>query len=104
VPKENPIHLQDQALIEAISSQRVERIGILGDETIQLQHAVGGQRAAKEAKQTLLALVIRMRSYVDQAAINSKPESINPSEAGFGHRRSAQGLPPSQPRIDPGRR
>lgn len=81
--KENPIHLQDQALIEAIHSRHVERIGILGEEAIQFQdasYAVGRQRRAKEANETLLALVIRMRSYIDQAGIESRPESMNPME------------------------
>lgn len=59
--KENPIHLQDQALIEAIHSQHVERIGVLGDEAIQFQdasYAVGRQRGAKEANEALLADLI----------------------------------------------
>jgi hypothetical protein len=59
--KENPIHHQDQALIEAIHSQHLERIGVLGDEAIQFQdasYAVGRQRGAKEANETLLADLI----------------------------------------------
>lgn len=81
--RENPIHLQDQALIEAIHSQHAERIGIPGDEAIRLQdasYAVGRQRGAKEANETLLALVIRIRTYMDQAGVDSKPENMNPRE------------------------
>ncbi|WP_296261891.1 hypothetical protein [Pseudomonas sp. UBA5706] len=83
VSKENPIHQQDQALIEAIHSQHLERIGVLGDEAIKFQdasYAVGRQRGSKEANETLLALVIRMRSYMDQAGIDPRPESMNPME------------------------
>ncbi len=46
-----------------------------------------GSRAENEANArliaaapTLLALVERMRSYMDQAGIDSKPESMNPME------------------------
>ena len=81
--KENPIHQQDQVLIERIHAQHLERISTLGDEAIQFQdasYAVGRQRGAKEANETLLALVIRMRSYMDQAGIDSRPESMNPME------------------------
>jgi hypothetical protein len=83
VSKENLIHQQDQALIEGIHSQHLERIGVLGDEAIQFQdasYAVGRQRGSKEANEMLLALVIRMRSYMDQAGIDSRPESMNPME------------------------
>jgi len=58
VSKENPIHQQDQALIEAIHSQHLERIGAFGDEAIKFQDAsytVGRQRGAKEANEALLA-------------------------------------------------
>lgn len=56
--KENPLHQQDQALIERIHAQHLERIGILGDEAIQFQdasYAVGRQRGAREANEALLA-------------------------------------------------
>lgn len=56
--KENPIHQQDQALIERIHAQHLERIGALGDEAIQFQdasYAVGRQRGAREANEALLA-------------------------------------------------
>lgn len=59
--KANPIHHQDQALIERIHAQHVERIGVLGDEAIQFQdasYAVGRQRGAKEANEVLLADLI----------------------------------------------
>jgi hypothetical protein len=55
--KENPIHQQDQALIERIHAQHLERIGVLGDEAIQFQdasYAVGRQRGAREANAELL--------------------------------------------------
>jgi hypothetical protein len=81
--KDNPIHPQDQALVEAIHSQHLERIGVLGDDAIQVQdasYAVGRQRGAKEANETLLALVIRMRSGMNQAGVDSRPESMNPME------------------------
>lgn len=58
MPKENPIHRQDQALIEAIHSQHLERIGVLGDEAIKFQdasYAVGRQRGAREANEALVA-------------------------------------------------
>lgn len=61
MPKENPIHQQDQAIIEAIHSQHLKRIGVLGDEAIQFQdasYAVGRQRGAKEANQALLTDLI----------------------------------------------
>jgi hypothetical protein len=83
VSKENPIHQQDQALIKAIHSQHVERIGILGDEAIQSQstsYAVGRHWRAKEANKTLLAIVIRMRGYMDQTGIGSRPDSMKPME------------------------
>lgn len=56
--KENPIHQQDQVLIEAIHSQHLERIGVLGDEAIKFQdasYAVGRQRGAREANEALVA-------------------------------------------------
>jgi LPS O-antigen subunit length determinant protein (WzzB/FepE family) len=59
--KENPIHHQDQALIERIHARHIERIGVLGDEAIQFQdasYAVGRQRGAKEANDALLADLI----------------------------------------------
>jgi len=58
VSKENPIHQQDQVLIEAIHSQHLERIGVLGDEAIKFQdasYAVGRQRGAREANEALVA-------------------------------------------------
>jgi len=56
--RENPIHQQDQALIERIHAQHLERIGLLGDEAIRFQDAsysVGRQRGAMEANAALLA-------------------------------------------------
>lgn len=56
--KENPIHQQGQAVIEAIHSQHMERIGVLGDEAIKFQdasYAVGRQRGAREANEALVA-------------------------------------------------
>jgi hypothetical protein len=58
VSRENPIHQQDQALIETIHSQHLERIGVLGDEAIKFQDAsytVGRQRGAREANEDLVA-------------------------------------------------
>lgn len=81
--KENPIHQQDQVLIEPIQVQHPDRLSTLGDEAIQFQDAsysVGRHRGAREANETLLALVIRMRSYMDQAGIEPRPESMNPME------------------------
>lgn len=59
--KENPIHQQDQALIERIHAQHIERISALGDEAIRFQdasYAVGRQRGAREANDALLADLI----------------------------------------------
>lgn len=59
--KENPIHHQDQALIERIHAQHLERISALGDEAIQFQdasYAVGRQRGTMEANAALLADLI----------------------------------------------
>lgn len=59
--KGNPIHQQDQVLIERIHAQRLDRIGVLGDEAIQFQdasYAVGRQRGAKETNEALLADLI----------------------------------------------
>lgn len=56
--KENPIHQQDQVLIEAIHSQHLERIGVMGDEAVKFQnasYAVGRQRGAREANEALVA-------------------------------------------------
>lgn len=60
---ENPIHHQDQALIERIHAQHFERIGALGDEAIQFQdasYAVGRQRGAQEANDALLSVTQRL--------------------------------------------
>lgn len=59
--KENPIHHQDQALIERIHAQHLERIGALGDEAIQFQdasYAVGRQRGAMEANDAMRQALI----------------------------------------------
>lgn len=61
--KENPIHHQDQALIERIHARHLERIGALGDEAIQFQdasYAVGRQRGAQEANGALLSVTQRL--------------------------------------------
>jgi hypothetical protein len=78
--RENPIHQQDQALIERIHAQHLERIGLLGDEAIQFQdasYAVGRQRGAMEANAELLAAARKVLSGLN-ARIDAAVESRNP--------------------------
>ena len=74
---ENPIHQQDQAMIERIHAQHLERISALGDEAIQFQdasYAVGRQRGAKEANEALLA------DLIDAAATLRRYEALHRSK------------------------
>lgn len=70
---ENPIHHQDQALIERIHAQHLARIGALGDEAIQFQdasYAVGRQRGAQEANDALLSVTQRLVQWDLDYAVN----------------------------------
>lgn len=81
--KEIPIHQQDQALIERIHAQHLERIGALGDEAIQFQdasYAVGRQRGAKEANEALLSsaktVLEGLNARIDAAVVARLPSPV----------------------------